>query len=59
MKTINKISLIIALIAVIVLILGWSNMFGESSGYVVTLFGFPLLIIGIIIWIVGLFTKKK
>ncbi|MEI6850282.1 MAG: hypothetical protein WCK29_04555 [archaeon] len=58
MRTINiwALSLIILGLIVYLLALITNN---EGSGYLVILFGWPLILIGLIIWIVGLFIKKK
>ncbi|MBI2631532.1 hypothetical protein HYW75_00840 [Candidatus Pacearchaeota archaeon] len=59
MKKINIISLVFGILGIIVLIFGWLTIFGEGSGLMVIGFGFPFLIIGIIIWLVGLLIKRE
>lgn len=59
MKMLNVVALILAVVGLVILILDWMTAFGESSGYLVMGIGFPILILGIIVWVVGLFIKKK
>jgi len=59
MKKLDMTSLVLVVLGIIIAILGWTNMFGESSGYAVMFVAFPLILIGIIIWLVEYFKTKK
>jgi len=58
MKTINRVSIVLIVLALITLVFGYGSQSG-SGGYVVLFLGYPLLIIGVIVGLVGLFSNKK
>ena len=58
MRTINIWSLVLIILGLIIYVLA-AIISNEGSGYLVIWFSWPLILIGLIIWIVGLFIKKK
>lgn len=63
MRTINIWALILVIVGLLVYLLdgaiGTSIFDKTDAGFAALLIGLPLIIIGIIVWVVGLFTKKK
>ncbi|MDO8460581.1 MAG: hypothetical protein Q7S74_05705 [Nanoarchaeota archaeon] len=65
MRKINIWALCLAVLGILFLLLdgtffGMSSIFSKTdAGFVAIGIGYPLILIGIIVWVVGLFTKKK
>jgi len=65
MRTINIWALVLVILGIVIFVLDQSLVFASftgpewNHGFATLFFTFPLVIIGIIVWIVGLFTKKR
>lgn len=57
MKKINKFSITILLVGLVIAILGGAGTFSLSSGYVTIFIAYPLILIGIVAAIVGILRK--
>ena len=64
MKKINITSMIFVILGTLILLLdgtfGISSIFSTTdAGYIAMFIGYPLIIIGIVIWLIGLFVKTR